>query len=122
MINNTVNLDISPDPGGYVRIILSPVLPFGTTCCNLVVHSSSPHYNQLYYRVKVANVKQAFVACLYLLTRRLGMEMPPDLILFDPQFYQQLPAKILSALNSPPVSLNVIASIVDNNLWCFYYY
>ncbi|KAM3171020.1 hypothetical protein ACTXT7_017449, partial [Hymenolepis weldensis] len=45
---------------------------------NLVSRGILPRHFRLVFRFEVANMIQGFIACVFLITKRLGMEMPPE--------------------------------------------
>nr|CUU97737.1 hypothetical transcript [Hymenolepis microstoma] len=94
--NTFAHLNILTGSGGFITIITDPVESLGSTGCLLLVNGLSPSYCRLLRRVQVGSVRQAFIGCLFLLTQHLGLEMPVDFVECDPNFYRQLPAKIIS--------------------------
>ncbi|VUZ49464.1 unnamed protein product, partial [Hymenolepis diminuta] len=82
-------LGILLNPGGHIELFLPPG-PQRQARWDLVLCGDQPHSRRLAFHYNVANMTQGFMACVFLLTKRHGMEMPPDVIQFDPEFYHLL--------------------------------
>lgn len=50
--------------------------------------SISEYQNQI--PVEAKTMLQGFISCMFVITKYLRMEMPPDVIQIDPSFYDQL--------------------------------
>ncbi|KAM3175678.1 hypothetical protein ACTXT7_008075 [Hymenolepis weldensis] len=82
-------LGILLNPGGHIELILPPS-PQRQARWDLVLSGDQPHSYRPAFHYNVANMTHGFMACVFLLTKRHGMEMPPDVIQLDPEFYQWL--------------------------------
>lgn len=66
------------------------------------------------FRFRVKNIIQGFMACMYVVSTRLEMEMPPYVIQFDPQFYRDLPLLMPATPNFQIPFLSRAVKYVDN--------
>ncbi|VUZ55642.1 unnamed protein product [Hymenolepis diminuta] len=101
-------MDILPSPGGFIELLI-PTNPRVNAKWNLVGRGILPRHFRLVFRFEVASMTQGFIACVFLITKRLGLEMPSELIQFDPNFYQQLPSLTSVNLSNLFPTLNVAA-------------
>ncbi|KAM3183992.1 hypothetical protein ACTXT7_009273 [Hymenolepis weldensis] len=83
-------LDILQNPNGYIELT-PPESSVAKSSWNLVVNATLGHLCRLAIHFNVANMTQGFMACVFVISKRLEIEMPPNVIQFDPKFYQQLP-------------------------------
>nr|CDS33296.1 hypothetical protein HmN_000503400 [Hymenolepis microstoma] len=82
-----ITLDILPKPGGSCKIFFSSSYPeikpgWIVTFGRQVVDANFP--------VEVSTILQAFICCMFVITKRLGEELPPTIIQFDPDFSEIL--------------------------------
>ncbi|VDN98856.1 unnamed protein product [Rodentolepis nana] len=85
-----------PTPGGYAELTL-PSEPQIHACWDLTVDGNQPPDYQANYLIEVRDMTQGFMGCVFVLSRWYRLEMPHDLIQFDPSFYRRLHSLIPQA-------------------------
>ncbi|VUZ49465.1 unnamed protein product [Hymenolepis diminuta] len=87
----SLHLGVLGDPEGHI-MLLHPTGSPRPAIWNIMMPNTLPERYRADFYFEVANMIQGFMACVFVATRRHGMEMPPEVIKFDPHFYQQLPS------------------------------
>ncbi|VUZ56568.1 unnamed protein product [Hymenolepis diminuta] len=106
-------LEILPNPGGYIELNV----PESTSTRGswiVLVGAAHLHLYRPAFRFRVENIIQGFMACMFVVTKRHEMEMPPYVIQFDPRFYLQLPFLMPSTPNFQIPFLSKAIKYVDN--------
>ncbi|KAM3179939.1 hypothetical protein ACTXT7_017288, partial [Hymenolepis weldensis] len=88
---SSLSLGVLGNPEGYITLFLPTGSPRAARW-NVIMPNNLPDRYRADFYFEVANMTQGFMACVFVATRRHGMEMPSEVIRFDPNFYQQLPS------------------------------
>ncbi|KAM3183991.1 hypothetical protein ACTXT7_009272 [Hymenolepis weldensis] len=72
-------LEILPNPGGYIELNV-PDYTVTRASWNVLVGAVHLHPYRPAFRFRVENIIQGFMACMFVVTKRLEMEMPPNSI------------------------------------------
>nr|CDS26393.1 hypothetical protein HmN_000664200 [Hymenolepis microstoma] len=88
---SSLYLRVLCDPEGYIRLHL-PTDSSRLARWDVEVPNNLPDRYGARFHFRVKNMTQGFMACMFVVAERHGLEMPHGLILFDPEFYWQLPS------------------------------
>nr|CDS28387.1 expressed protein [Hymenolepis microstoma] len=89
---NYLYLDILPVPRGHVTLYAPPAYPNTNPIWSVMIGEKRVCDRQFQYPVQAKTMLQAFVACAYVVSKHLNIELPADITQIDPLFFQQLNA------------------------------
>ncbi|VUZ49466.1 unnamed protein product [Hymenolepis diminuta] len=111
-------IGIMVEPGGYIELNNPPISGFQPRW-DVVVNSETSRPCHCMFYLDVGSMTQAFMACVYVATTRLGLPMPFEVIQFDPEFYDLLPT--LTPTNSTHYVIAIIEA-TRNEACAFSFY
>ncbi|VUZ50578.1 unnamed protein product, partial [Hymenolepis diminuta] len=80
--------DILPEPRGV--FMLSTTLNYPQRQPFWTILIDDKKMESLEFPVKASTLLQAFICCMFIIAKRLDIEMPVNVIQFDPQFHAYL--------------------------------
>nr|CDS26394.1 expressed protein [Hymenolepis microstoma]CUU98689.1 hypothetical transcript [Hymenolepis microstoma] len=111
--------NIAVEPGGHIEMTIPPILGWDSRW-DVVINGTPPDDDFVSLYFDFDTMTQAFIGCMYVISRRLGMEMPSDVIEFDPEFYDQLP--MLSPANGDGQLSTIVEAPQDEMFFLSFYF